>query len=120
MDLKELLNAHRYYAVKDDDKEITFYFELRDATSTENLEYRRRLSKVAFKNGKLESSADALNAALWLLDKIKVKVEYSNGTAERAEVPDDLFHEIPEMTRFWAINRYLKATEGEEVEIQKN
>ena len=119
-ELKELLSAHRYYSLKDPDKELHYHFELREATNLEHLEFRQRSAKVKVRNGKIESSVEASNAPLWLLDKIKVKVECSNGTSERVEVPDDMFLDINERVRMQVINRYLLATEGEEAEVQKN
>lgn len=117
-DLKEALTGETEYALKF--RGLMLYFTLRNPTNSEDLEYRRRVGKVSAKNGKLESTDVALEAPLWLLEKVKTKVEYSNGTAERFAVPDDLYRDIPNRTKLVIINKHLSDIEGEEAELIKN
>ena len=118
MDIREALSDSIEYAIKY--RGITLYFTLRNPTSAQDLEFRRRSGQLRLKNGKMDSSDNALNAPLWLLDQVKAKVEYSNGTAERFEVPADLYNEIPARTKLAVISKHLADLEGEETEIQKN
>jgi hypothetical protein len=118
MDLREALTGDTEYAVKY--RMLTLYFTLRNPTNREDLEYRRRSGKVQIKNKNIETSDAALEAPLWLLDQVKTKLEYSNGTAERFPVPDDLYREIPARTKLAVISKHLADLEGEEAEIQKN
>lgn len=118
MNLQEALNDQPEYAVKY--KDLTLYFTLRNPTNSEDLEYRRRSAKVQLKGKKLESGDDALNAPLWLLDKIKTKVEYSNGSAERLPVSEEDYRAMPARTKLAIISRHLAELEGEEAEISKN
>jgi len=118
MDLKEALSTDTEYAIKF--RGLTLYFTLRNPTPSEDLEFRRRSGKVTAKNGRVESSDAALEAPLWLLDKVKTKAEYSNGTAERFPIADDLYREIPSRTKLTVIARHLQDIEGEEAEVIKN
>lgn len=118
MDLKDAISGQTEYAINY--RGLTLYFVLRNPTSAEDLEYRRRSAKVQVKNKRIESTDDALNAPLWLLDKIKTKVEYSNGSAERLPVSDDIYSEIPARTKLAVISRHLNDIEGEEAETQNS
>ena len=118
MDLKDALQEETEYAVNY--RGVKFFFTLRNPNSAEDLEFRRRSGKVKAKNGKIESSDEALNAPLWLLDKIKVKVEYSNGTPERIFMTPEDYEKIPIRTRLAVIAKHLADLEGEEAEVQKN
>jgi len=118
MDLREALTGDTEYAITF--RGIQLYFTLRNPSNAEDLEFRRRSAKVQLKNKRIESGEDALNAPLWLFEKIKTKCEYSNGTAERAPVPADLYNEIPARTKLAVISRHLAEIEGEETETLKN
>jgi hypothetical protein len=118
MDLKEALSSAQEYAIRF--KGLTLYFTLRNPTNKEDLEFRRRSGQIKAKSGKVESSDAALDAPIWLLDQIKTKVEYSNGTPERFEVAADLYEQIPNRTKLLVISRHLAELEGEEAEIRKN
>jgi len=117
-DLKETLTADTEYAIKF--RGLTLYFTLRNPTPSEDLEFRRRSGRVSAKNGKVESSDMALDAPLWLLDRVKTKAEYSNGTAERFPITDDLYRDIPSRTKLTIIAKHLQDIEGEEAEVIKN
>ena len=80
----------------------------------------RRSGKLKAKNGKLESSDEALNAPLWLLEKVKTKIEYSNGTPDRSPVTNEDYEKIPARTKLAIISKHLADLEGEEAEVQKN
>ena len=114
MDLKEALSGETEYAIKF--RGLVLYFTLRDPSNAEDLEYRRRSARQSLKNKQFESSDLALEAPLWLLEKVKTKVEYSNGSAERTPVADDLYKQIPARTKLVVITKHLAELEGEEVE----
>lgn len=114
MDLKEALSGETEYEIAF--RGLTLYFTLRDPTHQENLEFMRRSGKVQVKNKNIETSDTALNAPLWLLEQIKNKVEYSNGSAERFAVPDDLYKQIPDRTKQAVIAKHLADMEGDLVE----
>ena len=118
MDIREAFSSLAEYGIKY--RDFKLYFTLRNPTSAQDLEFRRRSGQLRVKNGKMDSSDNALNAPLWLLDQIKAKVEYSNGTDERFPVPQDLYDEIPARTKLAIISRHLAELEGEEAEVQKN
>jgi hypothetical protein len=118
VDLKDALQEETEYAVNY--RGVKLFFTLRNPNSAEDLEFRRRSGKLKAKNGKLESSDEALNAPLWLLDKVKTKVEYSNGTPERAEVSTEDYEKIPARTKLAIISKHLADLEGEEAEIQNS
>lgn len=118
MDLKDALQEEIEYAINY--RGVKLFFTLRNPNSAEDLEFRRRSGKLKAKNGKLESSDEALNAPLWLLDKIKSKIEYSNGTSQRAEVSPDEYDKIPVRTKLAVISKHLADLEGEEAETQNS
>jgi hypothetical protein len=102
-------------------RDLTLIFTLRNPTSRDDLEYRRRSAKVSVKNGKIESSDVALDAPLWLLEQICTKVECHNGTPEdRREMSKEEIAKIPSLTRRRVITQYLLELEGEEAEQVKN
>lgn len=114
MDLKEALSGETEYAIKF--RGFVLYFTLRDPTNAEDLEYRRRSGKISVKHKNIETSDQALDAPLWLLEQIKTKVQYSNGSAERFDVAADLYKQIPARTKFAVISKHLADLEGEEFE----
>jgi len=118
VDLKDALQEEIEYAINY--RGLKLFFTLRNPNSAEDLEFRRRSGKLKAKNGKLESSDEALNAPLWLLDKVKVKVEYSNGTPQRADMSPEDYEKVPIRTKLAVIAKHLADLEGEEAEVQKN
>ncbi len=114
MDLSQLTEDTEYaYKIKD----LTLIFTLRNPTSREDLEYRRRSAKVSVKNGKLESSDVAIDAPLWLMDQICTKVECQNGKPEdRREMNKEEIAKIPSWTRRRVITQHLVELEGEEAD----
>ena len=118
MDLKDALQEEIEYAVNY--RGLKLFFTLRNPNSAEDLEFRRRSGKLKAKNGRLESSDEALNAPLWLLDKIKTKIEYSNGTSQRSDLSPEDYEKIPVRTKLAIIAKHLQDLEGEEAEVQKN
>ena len=118
MSLRDALAGDKEYALRFDDYKV--YFTLRRPTSLENLEFRRRSSKVAMKNKAIESSDLALNASLWLFEKVKVKAEYSNGSDERKALEADDYQAIDDTVKLYVINQHLSAITGEEIEAEKN
>ena len=124
MDLREALNNRPEIVVQFNG--LTLYFTLRNPTNEEDLEFRRRSAKVQLKGRKLESGDDALNAPIWLLDKIKEKVEYSNGQRNdagdivRTDVSREDYRDLPQRLKLGVISRYLSEIEGEETDALKN
>ena len=118
MDLKDALQEETEYAINY--RGVKLFFTLRNPNSAEDLEFRRRSGKLKAKNGKLESSDEALNAPLWLLEKIKTKIEYSNGTPERSEMSPEDYEKIPARTKLSVIAKHLNDLEGEEAEVQNS
>lgn len=93
------------------------FFKLRRPTNQEDQEYRRKAAKIAVKNGKWESSDIALNAPLWLFDKLCVSYEIENGEGSRESLPEEWREKlIPNSTRLVVIRRHLDALEGEQTE----
>ncbi len=117
MDLSQLTEEQEY-AIKI--KGMTLFFTLRDPTAREDLEYRRRSSRVSAKNGKGESSDAALEAPLWLLEQVCTKVECQNGGPEREALSKEDIAKIPVRTRMRVIVQHLNELEGEEAERIKN
>ena len=118
MELKDALQENTEYAITY--RGLKLFFTLRNPSSAEDLEFRRRSGKLKAKNGRLESSDEALNAPLWLLDKIKTKIEYSNGTPQRLDLSPEDYEKIPVRTKLAVISKHLADLEGEEAEVQKN
>lgn len=118
MELKDALTDESEYAINY--RGLKLFFTLRNPNSAEDLEFRRRSGKLKAKNGRLESSDEALNAPLWLLEKIKTKIEYSNGTPERLALSPEDYEKIPVRTKLAVISKHLADLEGEEAEVQKN
>ncbi len=117
-DSKEALDDEVTYAINYRGRKL--YFTLRNPDSAEDLEFRRRSGKLKAKNGRLESSDEALNAPLWLLEKIKMRVEVSNGTPERSPFPPEEYKKLPDRTKLSVIAKHLADLEGEEVELQNS
>ena len=113
MDLSQLTEDTEYIIKI---KDLTFYFTLRNPSSREDLEYRRRSARVSAKNGKIESSDMALEAPLWLLDQVCTKVECMNGGPERSVLSKEDIAKIPTRTRLRVISQHLAELEGEEAE----
>lgn len=88
MDLKELFGGE--YVIKVTFRGCLTVHHLRQATAEEDLEYRRRSAKMNFKGRRLETSDSALEAPIWLYNKLITKVFIQNGTPELEEVPFDL------------------------------
>jgi hypothetical protein len=113
MDLSQL-TEEQVYEIKV--KDLTLFFTLRNPSSKEDLEYRRRSTKVSARNGKIESSDVALDAPLWLMEQICTKVECQNGGPEREILSKDDIQKIPTRTRLRVITQHLAELEGEEAE----
>lgn len=111
MDLSQLTEEQEY-AIKF--KDLTLFFTLRNPSSKEDLEYRRRSARVSAKNGKIESSDVALEAPLWLMDQVCTKVECQNGGPDRTELSKEDIAKIPTRTRLRVISQHLAELEGEE------
>jgi hypothetical protein len=118
VDLKDALQEEIEYAINY--RGLKLFFTLRNPNSAEDLEFRRRSGKLKAKNGRLESSDEALNAPLWLLDKLKTKVEYSNGTPQRLDLSPEDYEKIPVRTKLSVIAKHLADLEGEEAELQNS
>lgn len=96
--------------------EILIY-TLRHPVAEEWLEYNRRASSFHVRKRKLSGTEESAGARLWLLAKIREKVEVQNG-AERILVED--LGMIPPNVEDQAILAYLGQVELEEAEEGKN
>jgi hypothetical protein len=118
MDLSAL-TEEQVYEIKV--KDLTLFFTLRNPSSKEDLEYRRRSTKVSARNGKIESSDVALEAPLWLMDQICSKVECMNGGPEREQLSKEQINQmIPTRTKLRVITQHLAQLEGEEAETVRD
>lgn len=95
----------------------TMIYTLRHPTNDEWLEYNRRSSNFSVRRRKLLATEESAGARLWLLGKIREKVEIENG-AEGILMTD--WSVIPPNVDDQAILAYLGQVELEEVEEGKN
>ena len=98
-------------------KEIKTIHFLREPTTDEWLDYRRRTSRFQFKRGRAEATDEATKAPMWLYNKICERVDgfSMNGTG-LMELPD-WKDKIPPQIKEAVMNIYLSQVEpGEEAE----
>jgi len=102
-------------------KGVQMWFTLRDPRPEEDLEYRRRSAKVSVRNGKIDTSDTAHNAALWLFDQICVQVTAQNGGPEPTTLSKEEVKEVvPLRARMSITVQHLNELEGVESEQIKN
>jgi hypothetical protein len=111
--LRELLDAE--YRVPFDIEGHTLTFHFRNANADEEKEYIRRTSLRRVKeNGVVESTDAALNAPLWLFNKLCTRITLKNGTGEAVEVSKEETVGIPGVDQYkleaigFYRNRYKK------------
>lgn len=118
MDLKELFNADTIVKIRFRDAVIENH--LRTPTNEEDFEYRRRVAKFNFRQRHVETSDAALQAPLWLYDKICERVVVQNGTGEAQELNAEEKKQIPARIKLEVINVFLQEVERDEGDILKN
>src|SRR5512143_1355784 len=104
MDLTTLLEGNVTYEVKFSG--LSLFFTLRKPTNQEDLEYRRRSAKVAVKKGSVEPSDLALDAPLWLFNKVCTSAEYENGAGTRQALSDEEKSKVSNATKLQVIRRH--------------
>lgn len=97
---------------------VTFH-HLRQPTPSEDLEYRRRSARMNLKSHRFEPQDQALEAPVWLYDKLCQRVMAQNGTGEQEPVPLEKLQNAPRL-KLEVINGFLGDMEREEAEEIKN
>lgn len=97
---------------------VDTFHHLRQPTSEEDLEFRRKSANVKVKNREIQTSDAALQAPLHLYDKICQRVIVENGAGPQ-EVPD-FKSKIPNDLKLAVINAYQARVEIEQQETQGN
>ena len=100
--------------------EYVVWFTLRNPKSQEALEFRQKLSRVNFKNGRTSQTQEAATASLWYFEKLLVKKEYTNGSDEREPLPEEDYNELTDDAKMDILEEHLAAIRGDSVEVRKN
>jgi hypothetical protein len=103
-------------------KGVPMIFTVRDPSSKEDLEYRRRTQKMNYRNGKVEASDTSLDAHEWLFKQICMKVERQNGSPDSfVEIPkDEIPRKVPHRAQQTIAMLHMLELEGTETEQIKN
>ena len=120
MDLKQLFGELAVIPIEYGESH-KFFFYFRNPTSDEDLEFRRRTSRMQMRGGKLEPSEGSLQAPLWYFEKICTRIAVQNGTGALAEdVSEEDKKLIPASMKMKALNKFQERIQESEEEILKN
>lgn len=107
MDLNDLFSKEQIVKTKYNGVDVLHY--LRQPTSKEDLEFRRKSANVKVKNREIQTSDAALQAPLELYDAICQRVVVQNGAGPE-DVPD-FKAKIPNDLKLAVINAYQARVE---------
>lgn len=118
MKIRDLFDVETAISFEVEKHTVTFYF--RNATTDEEIEFRRRTSKQRIKdNGTLESTDSAIKAPLYLFERTCKRITIQNGDGQIEEVSPEEHKDIPEQLKLdaWAAHRSrIKKKEAEEIQ----
>lgn len=104
LSVKDLFDVEAKVSFEVEGQTIHFYF--RHATTEEETDYRRKVSRQRLReNGTFETSDSALNAPLQFFRKLCKKITMQNG-AEAVEVPLEEQQFIPDQVKLDALGSF--------------